>query len=350
MRPRDVILVPLDGSDLAERALTVAAALARRRGSALRLVHVHQRVEADPIYMDGFPVLDEHLRSLRRVHERAYLEGARDRLAAGVSTSVALLDGPPAPAIADDARAKEAALIVMTTHERGGLERALLGSVADQLVRTSSVPLLLVPGGSGSRSCHFGRIVVPLDGSSVSERILEHALYLAHSDPPAELVLTNVVQPPPRGKWVGNAPIDGNTGPHEQNARRYLDGVARRLIAAGARVQASVLVASDVASAVLNFARDANADVIALATHGRSGLKRLALGSVADRLVRVATTPVLILRPRETVAVESLPAGLALRFTRSSKLRRKVRTVSKGGLRRCPGAFVKTATDSPGTR
>jgi nucleotide-binding universal stress UspA family protein len=160
-------------------------------------------------------------------------------------------------------------------------------------------------------SSHFRRIVVPLDGSSPSEKILEHALYLAHSDPPAELVLINVVQPPPRGKWIANAPSEGNTAPQEENARRYLAGVTRRLTAAGARVQASVLVASDVASAVLNFARDENADVIALATHGRSGLNRLALGRVADRVVRVATTPVLVVRPWETEAVETLPAGLA---------------------------------------
>jgi nucleotide-binding universal stress UspA family protein len=311
MSPRDVVLVPLDGSDLAERALTVAAALARRRGSALRLVYVHLPVASDPIHVEGLPIIDEHFRSLGHNHERAYLERVRDRLAAGVTTSVALLDGPPATTLADDARTKGAGLIVMTAHGRGGIERAQLGSVADELIRISPVPLLLVRDGRGTVSSHFRRIVVPLDGSSPSEKILEHALYLAHSDPPAELVLINVVQPPPRGKWIANAPSEGNTAPQEENARRYLDGAARRLTAAGARVQASVLVASDVASAVLNFARDENADVIALATHGRSGLNRLALGRVADRVVRVATTPVLVVRPWETEAVETLPAGLA---------------------------------------
>ena len=311
MGPRDVILVPLDGSDLAERALTVAAELARRGGSALRLVHVHLPVAANPIHVEGLPVIDEHFRSLGRDHEQAYLERVRDRLAAGVSTSVALLDGPPATTLADDARTKGAGLIVMTTHGRGGIERALLGSVADELVRISPVPLLLVRDGRGGVSSHFRRIVVPLDGSPLSERILEHALYLAHSDLPAELVLINVVQPPPRGNWAGNAPSEGDTAPHEENARRYLDGVARRLTAAGARVQASVLVSADVASAVVNFARDENADVIALATHGRSGLRRLALGSVADRVVRTTTTPVLVVRPWETVGVETGPAGLA---------------------------------------
>jgi len=311
MSPRDVILVPLDGSDLAERAVTVAAALASRRGSALRLVHVHRPVSADPIHVEGLPVFDEHLRPLGRNHEQAYLEGVRDRLAVGVRTSVALLDGPPAPALADDARANGAALIVMTAQGRGGIERALLGSVADQLVRISAVPVLLVRNGRGAPPSHFRRIVVPLDGSPLSERILEHAQSLAHSDPPAELVLVNVVQPRPRGQWVGNAPIEGSTAPHEENARRYLDGVARRLTAVGARVQTSVLVSSDVASAVLNFARDEHADVIALATHGRSGLKRLALGSVADSVLRATTTPVLVLRPCGSQGVETLRSGLA---------------------------------------
>ncbi|HET6900348.1 MAG TPA: universal stress protein [Vicinamibacteria bacterium] len=325
MSPRDLILVPLDGSDLAERALAVAAVLARRHGSALRLVHVHLPLATDPIHVEGLPVIDEHLHSLRRDHEKTYLERARDRLAAGVSTSVALLDGAPAAALADEARTRGAALIVMTTHGRGGIERALLGSVADQLVRISPVPMLLVRDGAGGVSSHFRRIVVPLDGSPLSERILQHALYLAQDDPPAELVLVNIVQPPPRGTWAGQAPLGGNTAPQEENARRYLDGVARRLTDAGARVQASVLVAWDVASAVLNFARDETADVIALATHGRSELKRLALGSVADRVVRGTTTPVLVLGPGETLGVEAGPADHAPWLPGSAKVRKEVR-------------------------
>jgi nucleotide-binding universal stress UspA family protein len=320
----NLILVPLDGSRVAERAVTVAAALARRLGGALRLVHVHLRVAADPINVEGLPVIDEHLHSLRRDHERAYLEGVRDRLAAGVGTSVALLEGSPAPALADDARTQRASFIVMTTHGRGGIERAMLGGVADELLRISSVPLLLVRDGSGRPPAHFQRIVVPLDGSPLSERILEHALSLAHSDPHTELVLLNVVEAPARGTWVGNA-IQGHTGPLEENARRYLDGVARRLTVAGARVQASVLVASDVASAILGFARSEKADVIALATHGRSGLKRMAIGSAADRIVRATTTPVLIIRPGQAVGVETLPARLALGFPRHSKLGNEVR-------------------------
>jgi nucleotide-binding universal stress UspA family protein len=325
MSPRDVILVPLDGSDLAERALTVAADLARRHGSALRLVHVHLPLTADPIYVEGLPVIDEHFHSLRRDHEKTYLERVRDRLGAGVSVSVALLDGTAAPALADEARTRGAALIVMTTHGRGGIERVLLGSVADELVRISPVPLLLVRDGLGGASSQFRRIVVPLDGSPLSEGILEHALYLALDDPRAELVLVNVVQPPPRGTWPGQAPLEGNTAPQEENARRYLDGVARRLTAAGARVQASVLVAADVASALLNFARDENADVIALATHGRSELKRLALGSVADRVVRATTTPVLVLGPSATVGVETGLAGLTPWLPGRAKVRKEVR-------------------------
>ena len=296
---RDLIQVPLDGSELAERALTVAAVLARRRGSALRLVHVHLPVAAEPIYVEGLPVIDEHLRSLRRDHEQAYLERSRDGLAAGVSTSVALLDGPPAPAIAHDAHAQGAALIVMTTHGRGGIERAMLGSVADELVRISPVPLLLVRDRCEGEPSHFRRIVVPLDRSSLSERILEHALNLAHCDPWAELFLIDVVPPGPSNNRAATAAAtEENTASHEEHARRYLDDVARRLTAQGTRVQTRVLVTSDVASAVLNFARIEKADVIALATHGRSGLKRLVLGSVADRVVRAATTSVLVLGPR----------------------------------------------------
>jgi nucleotide-binding universal stress UspA family protein len=303
MTLQGLILVPLDGSDLAEKALPVAAELARRTGASLRLVHVHVPIAADPIYVEGLPVIDEHMRSLRHEHEQAYLDQARQRLAAGVAVSVALLDGPPAATLAAHAQASGAALVVMTTHGRGGLERAWLGSMADELVHLSPVPLLLLRPEPGSVPSPFRRTLVPLDGSARAESILEHVLELARLEPAAELVLLDVVQPIASTVWTPGAALTSSvvtadvTQRQEEHARHYLDGVARRLQAAGVGVRTRIELAAGVASAILDVARDEQAGLVALATHGRSGLARLALGSIADKVVRGSRTPVLLFGP-----------------------------------------------------
>jgi nucleotide-binding universal stress UspA family protein len=291
------ILVPLDGSSLAERALPVAAELARLSGASVELVHVHVPISPDPIHVEGLPVIDEHMHSLRRDHERAYLE--RLRGGAGATASTALLDGPVAPGLAAHARAVGAWLIVLTTHGRGGLERLWLGSVADEVARVSPVPVLLVrpePPPAG----RFARVLVPLDGSKTSEAILEHAARLARLGSGAEIVLLQVVQPLvaavwlPEGAVAAAAPQDDLPG-RERRARESLDAAARSL--AGLRVRTRVEVAASVAAAILETAQAEGSDLVALATHGRSGLARVALGSVADKVVRASRTPVLLFRP-----------------------------------------------------
>jgi nucleotide-binding universal stress UspA family protein len=295
------ILVPLDGSDLAERAVPVAAELARRAGVELRLVHVHDPVAAEPIYVEGLPVIDDQMRSLGREHEQAYLDRAPQRLAPGATVSVDLLDGPVATAIVRYAERNGARLIVVTSHARGGFERAWLGSVTDEMVRVSHVPLLVVRPEPGDVSGSFRRILVPLDGSLAGESILEHAVRLARLEPEAELVILQVVQPIVQKAWVLSAAINASTVGGDQSqvdsAEEYLDGVARRLETSGIRVRARVRSAALVAPAILNVAREEKVDVVALATHGRSGVARLMLGSVADKLLRGSHTPILLFRP-----------------------------------------------------
>lgn len=296
------ILVPLDGSLLAEGALPVAAELSRRSGATVELVHVHVPISPDPIHVEGLPVIDEHMRSLRRDHERAYLEQLRERLGPAAAAATVLLDGPVAPTLAAHARAVSAWVIVLTTHGRGGLERIWLGSVADGLARVSPVPLLLVrpePAAGGGR---FGRILAPLDGSKASEAILEHAVRLARLEEGAEIVLFQVVRPLgevvwlPEGASTAAAPQDDLPG-RQRQARDYLDEAARPFLAAGLRVRIRVEVAGSVAAAILAAAHGEACDLVALATHGRSGLARVALGSVADKVVRASRTPVLLFRP-----------------------------------------------------
>jgi nucleotide-binding universal stress UspA family protein len=174
------ILVPLDGSDLAERAVPVAAALAHRAAAELLLVHVHVPISAHPIHVEGLPVIDEQMHSLRRDHEQAYLVGACPR-PPGVGASTALLEGPVAVALSEQARRSGARLIVMTTHGRGGFDRAWLGSVADELAHASvpcPAPGPTQPGRAPSVATHPGS----LDGSPL-RGVLEPAVSLARLGP-----------------------------------------------------------------------------------------------------------------------------------------------------------------------
>jgi nucleotide-binding universal stress UspA family protein len=297
------ILVPLDGSELAERALPVAAELARHSGAAVELVHVHVRISLDPIHVEGLPIIDEHMRSLGRDHERVYLERLRERLGSDIRVSATLLDGPVAATLAAHAHAAGAWLILMTTHGRGGFERIWLGSVADELARVSPVPVLMIrpePAGAGGR---FGRILVPLDGSKQSETILEHALRLLRVAGDGDLILLEVVQPVgaavwlPQGELSAGVPADELLRRQQEEAAAYLQEAARPLAAAGVRVRTRVEVAASVAAAILEAAHTERVDLVALSTHGRSGLARVALGSVADKIVRASPTPVLLFRP-----------------------------------------------------
>jgi nucleotide-binding universal stress UspA family protein len=297
------IVVPLDGSALAEAAVAVGAALAGRMGAELHLVHVELPVTPDPIYVEGLPVIDEHMRPLRRRHEEAYLEGARTRLAAGARVVTRVVTGgAAAPALANYARESGGQLVVLSTHGRGGFERAWLGSVTDEMIRLSRVPLLVLKPGTPPVG-GFRRILVPLDGSPLAEAILEHAARIARLDPEAELVLLEVqprLPPAVRAQQSMLMQLAGEDDPgpaQEAAAREYLDATLSRLSREGVRARTRFERADNVAVSILETAAAESADLLALCTHGRTGLARLALGSVADKLVRASTLPVLLFRP-----------------------------------------------------
>jgi nucleotide-binding universal stress UspA family protein len=303
------LLVPLDGSTFGEHALPFACSIAQRDEAVMHLAHVH--VLNDPIYIEDMPVIDANLHSLARDHERIYLERVRDDLRSTreLWITCANLDsnGSVAGTLARYAEASKIDLVVMTTHGRGGLARAWLGSVADALVRCSKVPILLLRPGDDApdpaQPPQIKRILVPLDGSELSEQILESALELGGLTQ-TEYILMRVVEPfiivgyPPLAQ---SSRIDVKlTQAQVAEAQHYVDRIAERLRAAGHRTQARALLAEQVAVAIIDEARRQEADLIAMTTHGRSGLARLLLGSVADKVLRGATVPLLLARPRDS--------------------------------------------------
>ena len=214
---------------------------------------------------------------------------------AGVLSGSAVLPETVADSILERARTGKADLIVMATHGRGPLSRFGLGSVADQLVRRAPVPVLLVrPSENPPRTAPepvVENILIPLDGSQLAEQVLEPAAELAQLME-ARLCLLRVVKSRSTSADRGAAGL-----PDKSEYEGYLERVAARLREHGLQVRTRVVAARHAAEAILEEARVHGADLIALATHGRGGLKRLLHGSVADRLIRGAALPILVYRP-----------------------------------------------------
>ena len=290
------ILVPLDGSDFAEQAIPVASTIAERWHAPLRLARVHVPLASEVHCADGLVVVDDKRDLDARQRDAAYLEQRRGTGSeAGIET--VLLQGPAvSAALAADARTSGARLVVMTTHGRGGLPRLLLGSVAAGVVKRSPTPVLLVRPGHVDASRRFRRVLVPLDGSALACSIVDHVSRVA--EPGARLVLFTVIEPFSWASWpdAAGAPVPDESE-QAAAARAWLEEQAVPLRERGFEVETRVSVSRRCAQQILAVAATVEADLIALATHGRSGLARVALGSVADEVVRGAEVPVLLHHP-----------------------------------------------------
>jgi nucleotide-binding universal stress UspA family protein len=305
------ILIPLDGSATAEHALPTALALARRFEATLKVVHVHTPVwgaNAEGGIYDA--LVDRELRE----EMQAYLDSVIQRLSevTKVVLSSALLDGLVAGAINRHAMQSGVDLIVMTTQGRGPVSRFWFGSVADRLVRQSTIPILFVRAQESeadfTQEPEFGRVLIPLDGSQLAEQILEPTAALAVATN-AEVTLLRVVQQltpdghsPDSGRVSGLRPglltqLQEMDRQEWQRAEEYLDQRAEQLRQRSLNAHTRVVSHRRPATAILDDASTHGGELIALATHGRGGLKRLLVGSVADKLLRGSTTAVLVYRP-----------------------------------------------------
>lgn len=298
------ILLPLDGSSLSERALTYAAVLARRCEATVVLV--------EAVLAHTFPgVNPSEAQTEVTTGAEQYLNTAAERLSAdGIVTETHVYYDHPVHAILDAATRRRADLIVMSTHGRGGLSRMLYGSVADQILRRATVPVLLVPSivehawpADGPLS-----LLVPLDGSELATQALRSAGLLTEAFG-SRGTLLRVVQPVPYplyGEGYAYVPYDEDA--EVADARHYLDEQAARLVERGVRVTTDVVV-GDPARAIGEVARAQGVDVVVMATHGHGGLSRLILGSVATATLRHTTAPLLLVRPAAAQAAGTAGLG-----------------------------------------
>ena len=296
------ILVPLDGSELAETVLGLAATTARRTKGHLLLISVPQVYGLDVTwYAAGAPdaaalvPMEDMLRQSRDTSE-AYLATTVKRLEGqGIAVESALIDETPANAIVDTARDRGADLIAMVTHGRGGLDRWAFGSVADKVLQTAEVPVLLVRGAHQPVQDDVSRVLVALDGSPLAEAILPTVTTLARGYG-ARVLLLHIT--PELGVLEDAARLTAAQAAYQERMSHYLGEVVDRLAQAGVDAEGQLLVAADPAEALLERAEYRDVDLVALTTHGRSGLVRLAYGNVADRILRHTTKPVLVARNR----------------------------------------------------
>ena len=296
------ILVPLDGSSFGEYALPLALSIARRAEAPIELVHVYRPANVP----EGSWTNEAYEQGKQKAG--AYLDELVKRVKPVTRFGVhaALFEGDVPDRILQQAQDGHTGLIVLTTHGRGPLSRYWLGSVADELVRRTTVPLLLVRPREEpvdlTAERAVGRILIPLDGSPFAEQILPPALALG-SLMQADYRLLRVVTPAVAtgpDPWF-SPPLHVPDLDLESQARAYLKRIWERLQQDQPRnVQAHVETAFKPAVAILEDVQPAKVDLIALATHGRTGVSRLVLGSVADKVVRASPVPVLVHRPAPT--------------------------------------------------
>ena len=301
------ILVPVDGTPFGEHALPWALAAAGER-AAVRLVHVH--VPPAPMMVEGVVVADPTLDQSLRAQEASYLEELCRRVqtaAPGLEVDAWNLDtdDPVADTLASAVRDTGADLVVMTTHGRGPFARFWLGSTSDDFARVSPVPVLFhhPPDGPADLSARpaLRRVIVPLDGSDLAETIIDPAVRLGRpfgAEVLLLLVLDRIEDADAAARiQADEVPDPANPLTPEQRAEHYLDRVARRVAELGGTARTRVVRVGSPADVVLDVAGGDRGTAVAMATHGRSGLTRLLMGSAADAVIRGAAGPVLVYHP-----------------------------------------------------
>lgn len=299
------LLVPLDGSKFSEDSLPFAGEIARATGASLHLAHVHVPYEPEHLLgntqfqYEGVNIEDYDAK--HREQEERYLEGLVGRLCGdGTPADSRVLDGKKvAEELASYADEVHSDMIFMTTHGYSGVSRMWLGSVADEIVRRTTLPLFVVhprEGNGMGEGLSIRHIVIPLDGSELAEAVLGPAAELGRAAG-ARITLVHVLPSGESSSWPVLAELRGRVVPPIDRAMDYLSGVAEELTRDGLDVEIEVERGSVPATAIVDVAERVGADVIAMATHGYGGLRRTLLGSVADKILRSSTLPLLVMRP-----------------------------------------------------
>ncbi len=301
------LLIPLDGSDLAQTVLPEAGALALDLGvEEITLLHVCNSQECDVVALHR-----DYIERAAQIVRHSIHEGEGGRVAIKRTTVGAeLAIGHPAEEILECADRARCDFIMMATHGRSGIRRWALGSVADKVLRASAVPVWLMRAGKNtghSRKDKGRTILVPLDGSQLAESVLPHATALASGRRGnTEIVLLAVCEPlstPALIRGAGRAEVDSQIASCVTFNQGYLSGLEMQLKQAGVPARLEILTGS-AAEEIVAYSNRSPLHVIAMATHSSVGMGRLAYGSVTEKVLLGASCPVLLVKSAAALGLD----------------------------------------------
>ena len=284
------ILAPLDGSKFGEQVLPYVRIYAEMYRIPVVLLHVQDPDIRVPFWP---PLATEE-----------YLQQASGKyLAPSMTVDHVLEVGKAAEVIVDRARDDPACLIALATHGLSGARRWLLGSVASKVAHTTTNPLLFIRPSDTEEpvtEVELKTVFVPLDGSALAEKVLPHVIELARKIN-LEVQLVRVYSVPPDAYVVGAGVYPqafvGQKDAIQKEAETYLDGKVEELRAEGVTQVLSTAIAGDPAGEIIDLAQRTPKNMIAMSSHGRSGLAQWVLGSVAEKVIHHSRDPVLVIRP-----------------------------------------------------
>lgn len=287
------ILVPLDGSDLAELALPYAQELAAVFNSEVVLFYVSE------------PAEEEHL----HMHQ-LYMEKVAGQMKKHIKkVSPLVISGKPAKEIVSYTKKNDVGLIIMASHGRSGIIPWATGGIASKVIDVTGVPVLLIkatkPWRRAKKEKHLlSRILLPLDGSEAGQAVIPYIKGLK-AKLGAEVILLEVVPAGRHIRTVGG--LDHILYPEQQveafkaEAREYLDKVAKRLQKSKGEVKVEIRV-GDIAREIMKFAEENDVSLIAISSHGHSGMTKWVFGSTAQKVIQTSNIPVLAVRAAPGVA------------------------------------------------
>ena len=303
------ILAPVDGSRESEQVIPYVRSLALRLSLPVTLLHAIEP-ETFTISQSLNPTLHFHeLLPLRVMDAQEYVDPTAEGLRHfGLTVHTQIPQGEPADAIVGEAATDAGTLIAMSSHGRSGLARWWMGSVADKVLHMTDNALLVIHAVERPKAppqTAFERIIVPVDGSELAEEIFPHAVHLSSVMGLAvDLVRVN----PSRDVYSRSLPVALSRIPRftpsyeeyieivDSEAEEYLAGIKERLISQGATSVDTHLMHGPAADTIADIAASTTNNLVAMSTHGRSGVGRMVLGSVAERVAHQFGSPVLLVR------------------------------------------------------
>jgi nucleotide-binding universal stress UspA family protein len=296
------IVVPLDGSELAEAAMGPAMAVARHQGAEVIITRAPV-VETlavpitEPLGGVGLYWPEDSLEANKEECGSYLDEFAAKVRGQGVPLRTELGQGQPDEAILEVAEKYDADLIVMSTHGYSGVTRWVMGSITEKVLRAAQVPILVVRG-----ETNISKMLVPLDGSLLSEKAIEPALQIARAlDAKVTLLQAVPIKRVDPRQVESLESIERGLGEamersDQTEARLYLEGLVRRFEDLGVEMDVAV-TPTPAAENILDFADRQGIQLIGMATHGRSGLRRWIYGSVTEKTLRRGCCSMLIVPP-----------------------------------------------------